>query len=216
MLTYVPIANLALQHIGEDDRIDDPNESSRPARIVKNAWLPTFLFILSEANWSFAKQTIDLVKRATDVDFPIARGRVAYPLPADMVRFIEIIEPELDDDDDSYSIEAGPNGLEIQCDDQGTTPLTVSLIRNLAPWQDPTRWPPPFVKAFAFELAWQISDPLSADKGRKDRARASADKAISAAERANNRTKGRMKQLPTDWNRARRGAGFARAPGTSW
>lgn len=211
MLTYVPLANLALQHIGEDDRIDDPNESSRPARIVKNAFLPTFLFILGEANWSFAKQTIEIAKRAVDVDWPVARDRVAFPLPADMVRFVEIIDPELDADDDSYSIEAGPNGMEIQCDDPGSS-LTVSVIRNLETWQDPLRWPPPFVKAFTFELAWQISDALAADKGRKDRARLAADKAIAAAQRANNRTKGRIAQLTTPWTRAR-SAGVDRAPG---
>jgi hypothetical protein len=35
MLTYVPLANVALQHLGESDRIAAPDENSKGARAVK-------------------------------------------------------------------------------------------------------------------------------------------------------------------------------------
>jgi hypothetical protein len=210
-LTYVPIANLALQHIGEDDRIDAPDETKRAARIVKNAWDGTFEFILGKANWAFAVRTVELAERAADPEFPIALERRAFPLPADMVRFIEIIDPALDDEDDSYSIEGGPDGtMEILTEIEG--PITVRYVRKDSKIADPLRWPPQFIEAFTWELAWQISDPLSADKARKDRARKQADIAIAAAKRANNRTKGRRGAYVTPWVAARTN-GIQRAPG---
>lgn len=212
MLTYVPIANLALQHIGEDDRIDDPDEGSRPARIVKNAFEPTFNFIIGKANWAFATRTVELAKRATNVNWPLALDRVAFPLPSDMVRFVEIIDPELDDEDDSYSIEGGPGGAELLTEDPGSS-ITIRYIRTGADLLDPTRWTPDFIEAFTWRLAWQISDPLSADKGRKDRALNAYNDAISAAKRANRRMKGRRGNYRTDWDRSRI-VGVERAPGT--
>jgi hypothetical protein len=64
MLTYVPIANTALQHLGEADRIVTPDEDSKPARAIKAAWEPTRLFVLAEAHWSFAIRTLELTARA--------------------------------------------------------------------------------------------------------------------------------------------------------
>lgn len=212
MLTYVPIANLALQHIGEDDRIDDPNESSRPARIVANAFYPTFKFVLAQANWAFAIRTLEINKRLAQENWPIALGRVAFPLPADMARFVEILDPELDDQDDSYSIEGGPNGKELLCEDPGQ-PITVRYVRYGEDLEDPTKWDANFVDAFTWRLAWQIAEPLSADKGRKDRALLAYNAAITEAKKANRRMKGRRGNYPTDWTRART-VGTPRAPGT--
>jgi hypothetical protein len=188
-----------------------PDESSRPARIVKNAFSATFLFVLAQANWSFAIRTVELAARAPDPDWPIALGRTAFPLPADMARFVEIVDPELDDQDGSYSIEGGPGGTELLCEETG--PITVRYVRTGADLEDPVKWPANFVEAFTWRLAWQIAEPLAADKGRKDRAFKAFDEAIRAAKRANNRMKGRKGDFVTPWSAARR-CSTVRAPGT--
>jgi hypothetical protein len=199
--SYVAIANMALGHIGEDDRISDPNEDSRAARVVKAHWDTTRLAVLEEANWSFASRTVDLVQRAADPLFPIARNRKPFPLPADLVTLIEIVEPNLNDDDDEFAIEGGPVGSELLADEEG--PITIRYVRDGADIADPARWSPAFLQCFAFRLAWQISDPLAADKGRKDRAERSYNGAIAKASRANARTRPFRRNPPSDWRRAR-------------
>jgi hypothetical protein len=210
MADRVSLSNLALQHIGEDDRISSPDENSRAARIIRTAWTPTFEFVLGEANWGFASLTRALVKRAVNPDFPIALERNAFPLPADLVRFGEVLDPDLNDDNDEFSIEGGPNGTELLADEDG--PITIRYVANRAEFADPARWPPLFCEAFAFRLAWQISDPLAADKARKDRAFNASEAALSRARRANNRMKAPKGNAATPWSRARI-SGTPRIPG---
>jgi hypothetical protein len=202
MADRVGLSNLALQHIGEDDRIVSPDEDSRPARAIRTAWDLTYEFVLAEANWGFATLTLAIGKRAVHPDFPIALERNAFPLPPDLVRFGEVIEPDLNDETDAFSIEGGPNGSELLAAEDG--PITIRYVANRAEFKDPARWPSLFCEAFAFRLAWQISDALAADKARKDRAFDGSEKALSRARRANNRMKARKGNASTPWSRSRR------------
>jgi hypothetical protein len=202
LLSYVSIANTSLGHIGEDDRISDPDEDSRAAREVRVAWEPIRLFVLADAHWSEATRTIELVARPDDPTWPIALGRTAFPLPPNFVSLAEIVDPELNDDDDEFALEAGPNGVELLV--EGITgPITVRCVLDLEPLRDPSRWSVGFAEAFAFRLAWQISDPLAADKGRKDRAENNYLKALRKARKNNARTKPFRRNPPSDWARAR-------------
>lgn len=210
MLSYVAIANTALQHIGEDDRITNPDEDSRAARAVKRAWETTRLFVLADAHWSFACRTLEIGARDEHPDWPIALGRTAFPLPPDLVNLVEIVDP-LFDEPDQFAIEGGPNGSELLVEYAG--PIVVRYVRNGPEIADPGRWQPGFTKAFAFYLAWQIADGLSAKQSRKDRALLGYDKAIVAARKQNARTKPRQGNAETDWSRARRSS-FAPVPGT--
>jgi hypothetical protein len=167
-LSYVPIANLSLGHIGEDDRISDPDEDKRAARAIKTAWEGTRLFVLSEANWAFAIRTVELTARAAIADWPIALGRTAFPLPADLVTLVAIVDPDLDFDNDLYSIEGGPERRSSSRRNSARSRFATSATAPISPI--PSRWSPGFAEAFAFRLAWQISDALAADKARKDRA----------------------------------------------
>jgi hypothetical protein len=82
-------------------------------------------------------------------------------------------------------------------------PITIRYVRDGQDIADPSRWSPGFAEAFAFRLAWQISDPLSADKGRKDRAENSYAKALRKARKSNARTKPFRRNPRSDWARAR-------------
>lgn len=202
LLSRIPLSNLTLGHLGEDDRITAPDEDSRPARTIERAWDATYLFVLARAHWTFAKRTLELTARADDPLYPIALGRTAFPLPDGFVTLVEIVDPALDDDDDSYSIEEGPSGLELLVEDSG--PITVRIIRDSAAVQDPARWSPLFAEAFAWRLAWQISDALAADKARKVAANDGFKEAVKSAIRMNNRMVGPQRQAAGNWERARR------------
>lgn len=211
MFSYVPIANIALQHIGESNRIVAPDENSKPARAIKAAWDLTFLFVLAEAHWSFALFSRDLTARTANPDFPLRDGFFAFPLPAELVTLVEILEPCSLEEPDAYSIERGPNGTELICEEAG--PVRIRFVGNTAAVQDPSSWSPAFVEAFSFRLAWQISDELAADKARKDRAYAASNAALKLAKRANARTKASQTNATTPWSAAR-GRGRGRAPNT--
>jgi hypothetical protein len=201
LLSYVQIANLALQHIGEDDRIGDPDEDSRPARIVKRAWEPTRLLVLADAHWSFAARTALISARPADPAWPIALNRTAFPLPADLVNLVEILDPDLNDENDEFAVETGPSGAELLAEETG--PITIRYIRDGVDIRDPARWSAGFIEAFAFRLAWQISDALAAKTSRKDRAERSYLSALRKAKKANARTKPFRRNPPGDWVRAR-------------
>jgi hypothetical protein len=127
MLTYVPIANTALQHLGEADRIVAPEEDSKPARAIGGVGANPPLCACGGA--LELRDPHDRDRRSSDdPKFPIALGRKAFPIPADCVTFIEIVEPCSLDEEDSYSIEAGPTGMEILCDHPG--PLTIRYVRD--------------------------------------------------------------------------------------
>lgn len=214
-LSYVPIANMALNHLGENDRIVDPNDTGPAAAAVKRAWDLTRLFVLAEANWSFAVRTVDLVQRAPNPDWPIALERQAFPLPADLVSFIEIVEPNfLDDEPDRYSIESGPNGAEILTCFDG--PITVRYVRDGADVADPARWLPAFAQVFTWRLAWQISDALGAEKARKDRVLSAGDRALKLARKSNAHFKARRRNHTGDWIAARFRGWQGRAPGVAY
>lgn len=202
MLDQVQCANQALGHIGEDDQISDLNEGSKAARTINVHWEPVRLFLLSKINWAFASRTIELAARPADPTFPIARGRTAFPLPAGYIRLIEIVDPDLYDDDDEFSIETGPSGPELVVDHAG--PITVRMVQDVPAIREPQRWPPEFIEAFAFRLAWSICDTLSADRKRKSDANTGYLLALRDAKKVNARTRPFRRNPPSDWTRARR------------
>jgi hypothetical protein len=53
------------------------------------------------------RRTLALAARPDNPQWPIALGRTAFPLPADLVNLAEIVEPDLYDDDDEFAIEGG-------------------------------------------------------------------------------------------------------------
>lgn len=202
LLSRVQLSNLALGHLGEEDRITDPDEDRRSARTIARAWDATYLFVLARAHWTFAKRTLELTARPADAGYPIALNRTAFPLPDGFVTLVEVVDPPLDEDDDSYSIEEGPTGLELLVENSG--PITIRIIRDSAAVRDPARWSALFAKAFSWTLAWQISDALAADKARKDRALNGSEAAIKQGIRMNNRMVGPQREAEGDWARARR------------
>jgi hypothetical protein len=201
MFDKVGLGNMALQLLGEDDRIDNLDEDSRAARIVKRAWDNTRIFVLAAVPWAFACRTVELAARAPSAEWPIAGGRSAYPLPVELVTIAEIVEPNLHDDDDEFQIEAGPNGQELIADHVG--PIVVRFVANQAETADPVRWSPGFAEAFVARLAWQISDSLACKTSRKRMAEEAYERALRKGRKANARTKPFRRNPPSDWTRAR-------------
>jgi hypothetical protein len=202
---YVTIANLALGLIGEDDAITSPDESSKAAREIKNAWDMVRRFVLAEANWSFGLRTAELTARPATAEHPILLYASAFPLPPDMLKFVELVDEALDED---YSIEAGPDSEEILVNSNG--PLFVRYIRDV---DSPERWSPAFVEAFTARLGWQICDAMSGSQSRKTSAGKAYAVAIAKAKKDNNRRKTRRVHAATPFTEGRSSL-FPGAPNT--
>jgi hypothetical protein len=202
----VEIANLATGFFGEDDQIRSPDDDSKPARTVRAVWSLVRKFVHSKANWSHGLRTVNLSARAANGAFPLVSHAYAYPLPARFARLARIVEPK--GARDAYAIQRGPAGREILTDYAG--PLTIEYVEDV---EDPARWSPEFVEAFAMRLAWQICDRLSGDKGRKKDAENAYRAALSEARGSDARQQAPRDHAATPWTSARRDVSM-RAPNT--
>jgi hypothetical protein len=207
MLTYVPIGNTALQHLGEADRIVDPTRTASRRAQSSVAWEPTRLFVLAEAHWSFASapsSSPPALMTPTMADRPRPQG---VPAPADLVSFIEIVEPCSLDEEDSYSIEAGRRGPR-------SSPTKPGRSRPLRPRRQCGRRSGALAAGLhrSLRLPPRLADQrrARADKARKDRALGASEKALKLARRANARTKAARRHATTPWTAARRAASSGR------
>lgn len=158
------VAKIALGLIGEDDQITSIDEDCNAARKVKAVFDQCRQSFLARHEWKFAKRTLDLSARAEDVNYPLILYSSAFPLPSNMMRFIAVVDPELEAG--LYSIENGPNGSEIHIDSDG--PITVQLVEDC---EDIARFTPLAARALAGELATFVADAL----GATDRIKAKAE-----------------------------------------
>jgi hypothetical protein len=97
-------------------------------------------------------RTVELVRAPMIRKWPIALNRKPFPLPADLVNLAEIVDPNLNDDDDEFAIEGGPNGAELlgrrsRADHDPLCPRrrryrrSVALVRRRSPKPSPSASP---------------------------------------------------------------------------
>lgn len=192
----VEIANLATGFFGEDDQIREPNEDSKPARSVRAVWRKVRRFVLTKANWSHALRRQNLSARTASDEFPLIDFEYAFPLPADFVRLVKIIEPRAARD--SYSLERGPKGREILTNYAG--PLQIQYVSDV---EDPALWSEEYTEVFAMRLAYQVADRLSGSARRKEDARVAYMKALRDAMGGDARQQAPREHGSTPWNEAR-------------
>jgi len=203
----VEIANLATGFFGEDDQVRSRDDDSKPARSVRAVWAKVRKFVFSKANWSCALRRSRLSARAADASYAILDPYThAYPLPADFVRLVKILDPV--GAKDEYSMMRGPKGREIHCAYSG--PLVIEWIEDV---KDPALWSAEFQECFAMRLAWQVADRLSGDKQRKQQALDAYKDALSEGRNSDARQQPPRAHAQGDWSRARRDVQL-RAPNT--
>ena len=98
--TSTTIANLALREIGTY-RIENFNESSPEARVVRDVWDQVVRSALEAHEWTWAKKYAAL---ARDTATPAARWTYSYSVPDDFVRLVTVADnstmrPELAEED---------------------------------------------------------------------------------------------------------------------
>lgn len=206
-LTETDVANLALDYCGGGTISSIDDSEAKGAKTLKRLLPQVRRECLATGNWAFAQRNLDLTARVAHVDFPLADGDTAFPLPADMVRFDELLSPS--PLIAAWRIDQGPQGEELILDSDETP--TVRLTLDVA---SPAKWPPLFVKLVAAEAGRRANPQLEGDKAGRDRATADAREAKRQAASANLQTKAVKPHAGTPFTRSRmRGGGYVPRPG---
>jgi hypothetical protein len=150
--TKTTVSNLALREIGTY-RIDDYDEDSAEAEVIRDVWDDTVRSCLGRHEWRFAMKQVQLQKSPTP---PSARYEYQYRLPSDYVRLSAVsdrdtMEPITDWD--------------VVYTDNAPTPTVITnadacYIEYVALLEDPETWAPHFVDYFVAVLASKIASPL--------------------------------------------------------
>lgn len=165
--TKTTVANLALREIGTY-RIEDFDEDSADAEVIRDLWDETLLFCIASHEWRFAMkhgrlQQTDFVQQDAfsqtfSGDFLGAlKYDYAYVLPGDYVRLSSL--SEYDDmkipctDFSLYSSDDGSQKIIAANSDT----LYIDYISNM---ENPISWPPYFTDYFVAMLASKIASPL--------------------------------------------------------
>lgn len=157
MADLLTIWNAALGHVGESEAtISDKNEQSAQARACRRFWPIARDAALAEAAWPFARRVAPVAGYAP-APHPWSH---AYLYPTDAVGIVSIVDPAGLDIATPFEIGGvtTPHGYDT----------TLILTAQELAWivytrrvEDVTRYPPLFVDAVAWRLAWEIAVPLS-------------------------------------------------------
>lgn len=157
--TKTTVANLALREIGTY-RIEDFDEDSADAEIVRDLWDETLRECLATHEWQFAKKQAELQRG----DEPVARYAYSYRLPSDYIRLMAV--------SDRDTMEAGFVDWDIVYTEGEPIPSLISNAESLfveyVHFLDvPTAWGPHFVPFFVLKLASKLASPLKSTTERR-------------------------------------------------
>jgi hypothetical protein len=180
----VTIWNLALAHVGEGTVVSDPDEQTTVARVCRRAWEQARDSTLAEHPWHFARRLRTLVA----YDPAPEDWAYAYLLPPDVITILAVNPTWLDvwttapatywwTDTQGAIYSGGPalaallprirwqlggatdeDGLDTPLLLSETTLASMTYTRRV---ESPATYPPLFVDAVAWKLAFEISLPLS-------------------------------------------------------
>lgn len=150
--TKTTVANLALREIGTY-RIEDFDEDSADAEVVRDLWDETLRECLAAHEWQFAKKQAALEQG----DAPIARYDYTYRLPSDYIRLMGV--------SDRDTMESGFTAWDIIYTDGEPIPTIISdsesiYIEYVHFLEEPAAWAPHFVPYFVTVLASKLAAPL--------------------------------------------------------
>lgn len=183
MADLVTIFNLALGHVGEGTVVSDPDEQTTVARVCRRSWEQARDAVLAEHPWHFARRLVTLVA-ATDVPDTWPYG---YILPPDVLTILAVNptwiggwtnDPTYWWVDSTGAIYSGStaasamlpsvrwqlggatdaDGLETQLVLSETTLGSITYTRRV---ENTQIYPPLFVDAVSYRLAFDICIPLS-------------------------------------------------------
>lgn len=158
MSDYVTVANLAMSKLGEDDQIRDPDQDSHAARSIRAVWVPLRKAVLRAGKFNFSMTRAELTAQAStspgyQSPYPFDNR---FPVPADFLRLVEIIEPA--EIADAYKFERKA----VLADTDGPV-----FVRYVADIEDPTEWDDLFAEAFSARIAFQVADRITGSTARQ-------------------------------------------------
>lgn len=198
----VTLMNLALQKIGAEDQLPDPDHDNFAARTLRTAWDEVRRATIRGTErfrpvWNFAKSYRALAARAITADWPLPYGFAAlYPLPSECLRLVSIATPRCGAGD--YELLTGPDATEIAMKVTGAPGIW--FLRDV---EEPSRWDAGFRDAFAARLAFQTADRISGDRGRKQDSWAEFEAAMKAATGADAMESPPVEPQESSWVEAR-------------
>lgn len=182
MSSRVDIANLALTKLGSASKITALTDNSVAAIAINSVYEMCRLAELRAHYWYFAIKRTQLPASAVAPSWGYS---VAYPLPADFVRLVQVNEfalvPALYDyntaDASAYTVETNTDGvLSILCN--YNAPLKVRYVWN-AP--DEGTYDPCFNMAFASRLAYETCEQITGSTSKREQAKDDYKEAIKMA-----------------------------------
>ncbi len=199
MASYVDIANQAASKIGEDDQLRTPDDDTHLGRTVAAVWARVRRAAIRSHTWNFAMHRAALTAQVLDYDpYP---WEYSFPLPADNVRLVEVLNLT----DDAYQIE----GKAILCNSAGPV-----YIRYLRDREDVALWEESFADVMVAQLALQIGVRIAGSSYDVVEGRRLLKDAISTAVRVDARENPPVEQDLTGWEQAYLGgASYVPRPG---
>ena len=148
MATIVSIANAAATRIGTAARIVSLDDDRTVARTLKSVWDIERKAALRDGSWNFAARRAELAAE-TDSGRVLYPWTYAYPLPADCLRLIEVLDLNARAD---YQLE----DKAVLCDSAGPLRVRYTIdVPELAKWDDLA------ASAFALRLAWRCGHKIA-------------------------------------------------------
>jgi hypothetical protein len=164
------IANRAYVHLGQNTRISSIDDVSNAAQRVKAVWDDARDTALSLHPWNFATKRQMLERDPEGV--PAFGWSYRFRLPADCLRWLP---PSRDDRDYVSAVEE--DGF-LLCNEEGPIPARF-IYRN----EDVTRWSSSFRTVMSYQLAFEMCEDTTEQKGLRDRLLNDRDEAVREAKK---------------------------------
>lgn len=190
MSSRVEIFNLAATEIGTSARVTDPDEETVLARAVRGVWDTQRRAALREGSFNCAAARAELAALVGSVPYPFT---MAYQLPADCLRLIEVLD---EDARDAYQLE----GRTILCD--AAAPLHIRYVRDLT---EAAEFDEAFADSFAKRIAATIGRKIAGSTFDQDDAWRKYRTSLAAAKRVDALENPPIEQEESDWITARLG-----------
>jgi hypothetical protein len=180
------IANMALMLLGTATRIQNITQGGAVADAARTSLLFRPRELLEQHNWNFAlvreRVTVTQVEPGLDDEYPWS-----IALPANCLRWIPWAR------DDVHYFEAEQEGRFLLVKE-----ATAQMVRYVAAELDRTKWSALFTRALVAQVAFDLCEPIAADKGTRDRMLNELETALAQARRSDMLATGRTDRPPPD------------------
>ncbi|BBC99097.1 hypothetical protein [Sphingobium sp. YG1] len=197
MADYVTIANMAASLIGEDDQISAPDDDKHIARSIRAVWDMCRRAAIRDHSWNCFTARVGL--SAEDLDSVPYPWGYSFPLPADCVRLIEVLNV----DESRYQLE----GRSILCDSVG--PVYIRYLKDI---KETARWDDLFAVVMARRVAFQVGTRIAGSSYDRAAGWQAYQDGLAQAKRADARENPQVVPEWTEWETARFGGGWMPRP----